>query len=481
MEYQVKPIADLKKFMFRGVRDSVVEKLKERMTEGYNPARPITITKDGIVIDGNHRIEAARQLGIKELPCLIRDGDPYKIAAECNADEDTYAPMDLFDWLDVIASLKAEKLTQAAIGEKIGWSRDKVQGYSDVLNKVVAQVLELAKECQEGRAVKKVATATSLFTEGWFRDSGLYDLEEKYQVRLFESFKADKFNWNKSKVQSESAKYKLWQEMTATAKATLVNAEEIQSIVAIIDAGALKTMQQLSAKVADMNKKAANKFICGDCLSVLQEVEDGSIDVVLTDPPYGIDYVSNRSKYAEAVTNDGVANDGIAEAIPLFDSVCKILLQKTKADAHLYFFCGWQTEPDFRAIAAKYFDVKNVIIWNKGNHGVGDLDCSWGNKYEMVIFAIKGRKKLQARPVDIIEISKLNSAKMIHPTQKPVELLKHILKASACKADTICDPFAGSGSTLRAVKELGDLNYIGIELDRAMFERAQAFIGGGDE
>jgi DNA modification methylase len=478
MEYLTKQVSELTKFTFRGIRPAVVEKLKERMSEGYNPARPITITADGMVIDGNHRVEAARLLGIKELPCLMRTGDPYKIAAECNADEDTYAPMDLFDWLDVITALKSAGVKSKDIALKIGWSAQKVSDYSN-LTKISASVMELAKQYQSGRADGKYASAD--FTEGWFRSSGICDIEEKYQTKLFESFKADKFNWNKAKVQTESAKYKLWQDMAEAAEKQLTDENDLESVVAIIEAGALKTMQQLEAKVADMNKKAANKFICGDCRQVLQELENGSIDIVLTDPPYGIDYISNRSKYADAVTNEGVYNDGRDEAMPLLDEVCGILKDKTKTDAHLYFFCGWQTEPEFRAIIGKYFDVKNVIIWNKGNHGVGDLDCSWGNKYEMIIFAIKGRKKLQSRPADIIEISKINSSKMIHPTQKPVELLSYILKASACKADVVCDPFAGSGSTLKAVKERGDLNYVGVELDKTMFERAKAFIGGDNE
>ena len=91
--------------------------------------------------------------------------------------------MDLFDWLDVIGKLRGEGLTQAEIGEKIGWSESKVKDYSRLLNAIVAKVLILGKKHQTGRATVKVANAT--FTEGWFRDSGLYALCEKYQLQMF--------------------------------------------------------------------------------------------------------------------------------------------------------------------------------------------------------------------------------------------------------------------------------------------------------
>ncbi len=92
--------------------------------------------------------------------------------------------MDLFDWLDVVKSLKSEGLTQEKIGERIGWSRDKVQGSNELVTKVVANVLDLCRAHQKGRATDDVATATFDFTEGWFRTSGLYDLQPEYQERL---------------------------------------------------------------------------------------------------------------------------------------------------------------------------------------------------------------------------------------------------------------------------------------------------------
>jgi site-specific DNA-methyltransferase (adenine-specific) len=479
MEYRVMKVAELKPFPVRDIRANVVSKLTERIQEGYNPARPLSVVRNNgnyIVADGNHRLKVLQELGIEEVPCLIRDGDPYKVAVECNADEDTYAPMDLFDWLSVLGNLKRQGLKGVEVADKLGWSPQKVSDYSNVLEKISAQVLEMARCCQIGRADKKSALAD--FTEGWFRDSGLYALCEKYQLRFMEGFIADGCNWKKDKVQRETAKYKLWQDMVDIAKAELVNEGDLDTIVGLVENNSFRTIEQLKAKVRDLNEKAKDKLICGDAIVELEKLADGSIDLVITDPPYGIEYHSNRSQFSEHVTKEGIENDGLVEALELLDKTCEVLSRKTKADSHLYFFAGWRVCPQFRAIIGRYFTIRNVIIWDKGNHGAGDLEYSWGNRYETIIYATKGNRPLRKRKADIVSVPKVDSSRMIHPTQKPVALIKELLEASARPADTVCDPFMGSGSTIKAAKEFGSLNYIGIELDAERFEKAKAFIGG---
>ena len=130
-----------------------------------------------LVADGNHRLCALKEMRATSVPCVIyNDKDPYNLAVSCNQDEDTYAPMDLFDWLDIIGKLREEGLTQAQIGERIGWSREQTKDYITVLNKIGAQFLNLARRHQVGRAPKNGANAPFDFTEGWFRTSGIYDL-----------------------------------------------------------------------------------------------------------------------------------------------------------------------------------------------------------------------------------------------------------------------------------------------------------------
>jgi site-specific DNA-methyltransferase (adenine-specific) len=256
----------------------------------------------------------------------------------------------------------------------------------------------------------------------------------------------------------------------------LHNKKDLPTLIEMIESNVFKDEKSLREKINEFNSKANRKLINGDCIIELEKIQDKSINLVITDLPYGIDYISNRSQFKEHVTKEGIRNDGYEEALALLNKACEVLDRKVKDESHLYFFTSWKVYPEFISIIEKYFSVKNMIVWNKGNHGAGDLECAWGNKHEIIIFAMKGKKPLNYRESDILEFSKVKD--MIHPTQKPVELIKQLLKVSANKKDLVCDPFMGSGSTIKACeqsKEL-DLSYIGIELDKTMFDKASVFI-----
>lgn len=231
-------------------------------------------------------------------------------------------------------------------------------------------------------------------------------------------------------------------------------------------ANVLKT--RIETKVIDNIKN-------GDSLEILEGLEDKCIDVVLTDPPYGINYVSNRSMFDNTITKRGLLNDGKNEAFNLLDKTCKILQRKTAENAHLYFFCSWNVFSSFESIIRKYFTIKTPIIWNKGNKGSGDLDNDWGNQTEIIIYCIKGKKLVNKRRGNLISIPRIHTSKMVHPTQKPIQLLKEILEVSIIDGDFIVDPFMGSGSTIKAANELG-YKSLGIELDKEMFNIANNFI-----
>jgi DNA modification methylase len=480
-EYALIPTNMLEQSEIRDIRGNIVDKIKENIeANGFYEARVLSIIPNGekyIVADGNHRLQAILELGIEEVPCIIYDdGDVYKVAIDGNQAENTYAPMDLFDWLSIIGKLKDEGLTLKEIGKKIGQSEGMVKHYSALLKKIVNNILEYCKSHQIGRLTKEVNLLTFDFTLKWFMESGLYDLNEPYQLQTLEVFIKDKCGWSKQKLQLETAKYKKWLEFIELCESRLMDIDNLDLMIELIENNTFKTKEQLIDKIDDFNKESKNKLICGDCIQELEGLEDATIDIVISDPPYGVDYISNRSQFIDAVAKNGVANDG-KEAFDLLDNVCKILIRKTKPNAHIYFCCSWKVEPLFREIIDKYFKIKNVIIWDKLNHGAGDLEGNWSDRYEMVIFATKGNRPMTKRKENIISVSKISSSKLRHPTEKPIQLITEILEASAQPNDTICDPFMGAGSTIKAVKDYGNLNYIGIELDKEIFEKAKTSIG----
>ena len=213
----------------------------------------------------------------------------------------------------------------------------------------------------------------------------------------------------------------------------------------------------------------------GNCLEILETLQNGCIDIVLTDPPYGINYVSNRSIYEDTITKRGLLNDGKEEAFELLDKACEILQRKTAENAHLYFFCSWSVFSRFESIIAKYFTIKTPIVWDKGNKGSGDLENDWGNQTEIIIYCVKGKKLVNNRRGNIINVSRLHTSRMVHPTQKPDELIRQILEVSATAGDFVVDPFMGSGSTIKVCNDM-KLKSLGIELDQDMFNIANQYI-----
>ena len=234
-----------------------------------------------------------------------------------------------------------------------------------------------------------------------------------------------------------------------------------------------------TAKVleARVETKVSDNIILGNSLEILETLEDGCIDIILTDPPYGIDYVSNRSIYDNTITKRGLLNDGKDEAFDLLDKICEVLQRKTAENSHLYFFCSWSVFSKFETIISKYFTIKTPIVWDKGNKGSGDLDNDWGNQTEIVIYCVKGKKLVNNRRGNLISVPRLHTSKMIHPTQKPNELIKQILEVSFTDGDFIVDPFMGSGSTVKVCNEL-KAKCLGIELDKEMFNIANNYING---
>lgn len=218
-----------------------------------------------------------------------------------------------------------------------------------------------------------------------------------------------------------------------------------------------------------------DNLILGDALQELLTIPNQSIDCVITDPPYGIDYQSNRREVKPQL--DKLQNDK-DEAFELLDKTCAILQQKVKSNSHLYFFTSWKVYSKFEAVIGKYFTITNVLVWDKLNHGTGDLEGNYGEQYELIIFANTGRRILNGdRPTNIIMFNRV--ANNIHPTEKPVGLIERLIEVSTNEGECVLDPFMGAGSTCIAAKNK-KRNYYGIEIDKQWFDEAQRRIHGND-
>jgi len=219
-------------------------------------------------------------------------------------------------------------------------------------------------------------------------------------------------------------------------------------------------------------EKWLNTITCGDCFELLRELPDGSIDLVVTDPPYGIDYQSNRRTAREKLPK--FANDASLEWVADWvDEIHRVL----KDDTHFYCFTRFDTYPVFYSEIARRFDVKNCLIWVKNNHGSGDLNGSYAPQYEMIIFGHKGKRHLNGkRDADVMECDNVPSAHRFHSTQKPVELLRVLVEKSSDPGDIVLDPFAGTGSTGLACKATSHHDGDGHERNFVLFELNPEFV-----
>lgn len=219
-----------------------------------------------------------------------------------------------------------------------------------------------------------------------------------------------------------------------------------------------------------------NRIYQMDCIEGMKRIPSESIDLVITDPPYGINYISNRSKdseYRKKVKSvNGILND--KNNIKFLGNVAIELYRILKKNTHLYWFTRWDKIEEQKPMLEKVgFKVKNNLIWMKNNWSMGDLKGAYAGQYECILYCQKGKRLLNEvngikRHPDILQFDRVPPNKLLHSHQKPVNLLEFLIKKSSNENEIIFDPFMGSSSTaIAAIKT--NRKYIGFELDNEFY------------
>jgi site-specific DNA-methyltransferase (adenine-specific) len=209
-------------------------------------------------------------------------------------------------------------------------------------------------------------------------------------------------------------------------------------------------------------------LMLGDCLEMMAEIENGSVDMVLCDPPYGMSYQSNRRVARDKFAT--IANDSDLDWLPRWMAETDRVLKQNSA---IYCFCSWHHVDIFKKTFEQHFALKNVIVWVKNNHGSGDLTGAYAPKHEFVLFGHKGRSTLREKRLpDVMEFDKVPSAKLVHPTEKNIAMLEVFVRNSSDLGNVVLDPFMGSGTTGVAAMNTGR-RFIGIERDENYFNIAE--------
>ena len=211
----------------------------------------------------------------------------------------------------------------------------------------------------------------------------------------------------------------------------------------------------------------------GDCMDIMKTIEDKSIDLVITDPPYKIE-TSGGGLYTQAdkqyVKELNSMKDGFSEDV--LDELCRIMKK-----INIYFFCSQkQIIPLLDYFVKKKKCNWNLLTWHKTNPVPA---C--GNKYltdtEFILFFREKGVKVYGNyntkfTYYVTPLNQKDKKKYGHPTIKPQEILLNLVTNSSQEGDTVCDPFMGSGSTGVACKSL-NRDFIGIEVDNNWYQIAQ--------
>lgn len=218
-----------------------------------------------------------------------------------------------------------------------------------------------------------------------------------------------------------------------------------------------------------------NKIYLGDSFKMLKELPDGCIDLIVTDPPYGMQYVSGHQSPNGEVKFGPIANDDRLDWFPdFFRESWRIL----KDDSYFYSFGNAAMLFEMAKLGVPEPDA--VLVWDKQDYNQADLNF-WSLSYELIFVWVKGRPKLRnykKRPNGVMKCFKpqnftYGSGDMrLHPTQKPVDLLIPLILYSSNAGDLVLDAFIGSGSTAIAALQL-QRDFIGIEIDAGFVKTAE--------
>ena len=206
-----------------------------------------------------------------------------------------------------------------------------------------------------------------------------------------------------------------------------------------------------------------HNIIHGEAVETLMTLEAGSIDLVVTDPPYLVNY---RDREGRKVRND----DNAAAVLGVFPELYRVM----KQDSYAVVFCGWSAIAQFsNAWTGAGFSVGGHLVWAK-DYVSNAKHVQY--RHESAWLLTKGRPERNGKALpDLLDWT--YSGNRHHPTEKAIEVIAPLVKSFSKPGDTVLDPFLGSGTTAVAAA-LAGRTAIGIELEAKYCELATARVAG---
>lgn len=224
--------------------------------------------------------------------------------------------------------------------------------------------------------------------------------------------------------------------------------EETADVGALVDKAA-ELQKKWKVERGDVWEIGKHRLMCGDSTSAEDVATLMGGDIAgfgFHDPPYGYNYQSNmrvKSKKFDVLQND----DGILLGfIPIVETVSK---------GWVLICTSWKVFAEWVQACAVFGELQNVIIWDKGGGGIGDLESSLSTDYEMVLAYNRGESIKGKRIGSVWSIGKEAASTYAHATQKPTELITTAIQSFSMVGEIVLDLFIGSGTTLVACEQTG--------------------------
>lgn len=450
------------------------------------------------ILSGHHRRRAAEQVRLDKVPCWVEemDDDAAYMALATSNNQGELDPLEIgihaFEAVPVSKGGRGKKGGLSEYADKIGKKHQYISQLKDAgevaLNlqlelhvllgkaKHLAEVKKLPKDCWNGAALwlsgykKSVEEVAAVVV----RTSDCVKAAEGEFCWLFPSVdlldrvvETPDFSANsvgtiiglcssasafikESKTLNEKDVEQFWGWFKANIGGDAWNRRAVQ-----------KRISELEA-LAEQNALDIEKSWClGDFRQHIDSLKNSTVSLLLTDPPYGMDYQSGRrAEKHQKIAEDG----GLDEAQAAVADCLELMRPKLQDNAHVLIFCRWDSEHLFATqLAEAGYTVKGSLVWVKNNHGSGDLKGGFAPKHERILHAVKGSPQLHQREPDVLECDKVDTAD--HPTEKPVELLAKLIEATTVKNQIVVDPFGGVASTCVAAIVTGR-RFFGCEIDK---------------
>jgi len=210
--------------------------------------------------------------------------------------------------------------------------------------------------------------------------------------------------------------------------------------------------------LGDLFEIGEHRLLCGDSTdsdAVARLMDGQKAELVFTDPPYGVSYQSNmrtKSEKFDVLENDNVFITEWINNLPLFSK------------GFVFVWTSWKVLKQWIEFCEPIGELSNLIVWNKGGGGIGDLKKTFLTDFEVALVYHRGAEIKGKRLGSVWSVGKDGSTKYLHPTQKPIELSAMAIENITNQNELVLDLFLGSGSTMVAAHQLKRKCY-GMELD----------------